>query len=312
MSRDVAAYFENTVIPLIEKIFPELASEVSIQVHGSYGLGIADERSDLDAVLYLDDPLWKSRGGQLQLLLDHMPEKFTTTTHDHPEICVWPHSWLGDRRAFLEGSGDPPWEKVPVEELFEIQENLVVRDPHAIFQRLRLATAAEKLPERLWNKRLITTLTELKDDFIEIAQVTERARLMESHIVLAGILQKLLYTGFYAGRRYYPWRTHLWWAFEKLPGDAFGLKPALSEAIAAATWKQRLEHIKSAHRTCKDRLAAQGIVTRAVMDDLVWAHRLQAWDKPDWRDRLTLCERKSEACGYARSDGWVWSLWDWL
>ncbi len=72
MQKDVKAYFEETVIPLISREYPELAPEMSIQIPGSYGLGIADEFSDLDAVIYLDDPLWKAHGGQVQLMLERL------------------------------------------------------------------------------------------------------------------------------------------------------------------------------------------------------------------------------------------------
>ena len=57
MNRDVRTHFEEAIIPLIARRHPEVASEMCILVRGSFGLGIADEHSDLDAIIYLDDPL---------------------------------------------------------------------------------------------------------------------------------------------------------------------------------------------------------------------------------------------------------------
>ena len=63
--RDIRTYIEGTIVPLIAERHPEVAPQMSILIGGSFGLGIADELSDLDANIYLDDPLWKRHGGQL-------------------------------------------------------------------------------------------------------------------------------------------------------------------------------------------------------------------------------------------------------
>lgn len=59
MEQDFGSYFEEKVIPLIEREHHELVSEMSIRVEGSVGLGVEDELSDLDVTLFLPEKLWK-------------------------------------------------------------------------------------------------------------------------------------------------------------------------------------------------------------------------------------------------------------
>jgi hypothetical protein len=76
MSQPVVGYFEDKVIPLIEREHPDVMSEMSIRVEGSFARGVGDELSDLDATLFLPEKLWKERGGQLQLTLLHDLDPF--------------------------------------------------------------------------------------------------------------------------------------------------------------------------------------------------------------------------------------------
>ena len=67
--QDIRSYLEKIIIPLIAGKFPEVAADMTIQVMGSYGLGLQDDISDLDVSIMLNDALWQSRGGHVQLLL---------------------------------------------------------------------------------------------------------------------------------------------------------------------------------------------------------------------------------------------------
>ena len=97
-SSDVRKYFEQKVIPLINAKYPEVASEMSIRVDGAFGLGIADESSNLDATIYLEDRLWAAKGGQVQLLLETSLDERLVDETDKSCHCVgiWVHplSWL--------------------------------------------------------------------------------------------------------------------------------------------------------------------------------------------------------------------------
>lgn len=184
-----------------------------------------------------DDPLWRDKGGQVQLMLEHDIQKFVPTDipeHGHAEVHVSPLSGLGIRKQFLNGTLDMPWEQVSFEDLFEIQNNLVLRDGASVFRKLRQSTKPEVLPQALWKKLLIQHLKRLDDDIIEYRQVVRRNRELEQTIYAGRLLQNLLYIGFLVVREYWPWPTHLYWAFSRLPAPACEVLPDLEKLSGRA------------------------------------------------------------------------------
>lgn len=318
MQKDIKTYFEQTVISLIAEKYPEVASEMSIQIAGSYGLGIADQYSDLDSVIWLDDGLWKRQGGQVQLMLQHCPQKFLPDMGIHCEICVWPLSWLRERGEFLEDKDDLPWEKVTFEELFEIQENLIIRDPHGLFRKLREATAPERFPDQLWKKKLILEFKKLMfSDLSELESTVNRDKALESQIIFGCVLEDLMHLGFIINRRYYPWRKHLRWAFERLPILASDVLPDLNAIISSYNWGERIASIESIVSIYREHIAKSDIlpeidILATDLDyELTWAERCEAWSNPNWRDWIVKCGQKAKEAGHDESDFWIWSLWGW-
>jgi hypothetical protein len=314
MSGDVAAYFEETVIPLLTEKHPDVAPEMSVLIRGSFGLGIADEFSDLDAIIYLEDELWKAHGGHVQLTLEREAPRFTPYNRGHCEICVYPFSWLlhGRGKEFSETGSDPPWEKATIEELYELQQNLVLRDPHGLFRRLREATAPERFPAWLWKKRLITLLSQLDaDDLVEYRQTVRRGRRLEGVTLLGLIVQCLLRLGFIINRRYYPWRTRLSWAFQKLPPPAPQVLPHIEATTSSCDARETLASIEAVRDIYREHIREKGILPPPVLDDLAWAERLHAWSDPHWRDWVIRCQEKARQAGYDPRHSWIWSLWGW-
>ena len=282
MQNDVETYFEQTVIPLIAKEYPQVASEMSIQIAGSYGLGLADEYSDLDSVIWLDDALWKRQGGQVQLMLQHCPQKFLADMGIHCEICVWPLSWLRERREFLENKENLPWEKVTFEELFEIQENLIIRDPHGVFHKLKEATAPERFPAQLWKKKLILEFKKLVfSDLSELESMVNRDKALEAQIIFGRVLE---------GLDGYP-SSHNW-----------GERIASIESIASIY----REHIANSNM-----LPEIDILATDLDYELTWAERCEAWSNPGWRDWIVKCGQGAKEAGHDEDDFWIWSLWGW-
>ena len=314
MQRDVAAYFDGTVIPLVEDRHPDVAQEMAIQIRGSYGLGIADEYSDLDAILWLNDSLWKKEGGKVQIALENNIRRFGPTDilseHGHAEVNVWPLSRLGDLRQFL-NDADMPWEQVPFEDLFEIQRNLVLRDPQGLFRRLREATQPERFPESLWKKCLILGMKKLDNDIVEYRQVVRRDRRSEETIINGRLLEDILHLGFLVSRLYYPWSTHLHWAFSKLSAPAADVLPHLETLSGLGTPSEKLSVVQKVRETYASAILEQGLLSAEILNDLVWAERLEAWSKKNWRDWIDKCQKRAEAAGYEAKDFWIWSLWGW-
>ncbi|MHB1296546.1 MAG: DUF4037 domain-containing protein [Anaerolineae bacterium] len=313
MPRDVAAYFEDTLFPFLAARFPEAAREMSLQIHGSYGLGIADEYSDLDAILYLDDPLWRREGRAVQLALEHDAPRFlsadSAVLHEHAQINVWPHSWLGDMRGFLEDGATPPWDKVSPEGLLEVQRNLVLRDPQGIFARLREATDPEKAPEWFWKKLLIQAFSQVDDGLLTYGQLARRGLTLEAAIIGGQLVQGLMQTGLLLCRRYYPWPTHLRWAFEELGAPVAPVLPLLDTLAGAESLDARLAAARMARAFYGQAVVARGLLTEEMLANLVWADRLKAWQRADWYAYIVDCRQRAEAAGYPAQDMWIYSLW---
>ena len=62
MTKNIARYFDERIMPLIRSRHRDIVSEASIMILGSVGLHIDDAFSDMEAVLYLPDPIWKQNG----------------------------------------------------------------------------------------------------------------------------------------------------------------------------------------------------------------------------------------------------------
>ena len=86
--------------------------------------------------------------GQVQILVNQCIRESCPWRRDGSVICVNRLSDAVDgcARQFLDGAGEPPWEKVSVETLFEVQENLILHDPNGLWARLRENTAPTGCP----------------------------------------------------------------------------------------------------------------------------------------------------------------------
>jgi len=320
MCDSIREYFDDTIVPAITEKFPEVAAQMSVIVLGSQGLGTADEFSDLEAAVYLHDPIWREYGGHLQLLLNERLRATCPCRSDGSVISACPHSWLLDGHAheFIGGKAPLPWEQVFIEDLFTVQENLIVYDSNGFLLQLRQATAPEQYPRWLWQKRLILALKKLVyEDATELDMAVRRNRRTEAHILLGEVLRDLLHIGFLMNRRYYPWRTHLRWAFDRLPESATNVIGYLDAAVTASDWQEKLRAVDQAIATYKENIARERIMPQIdimssdLSEELVWAERLKAWENPNWRDWITRCTERATKAGHPARDFWVWSLWGW-
>jgi hypothetical protein len=316
MSEQVTQYFERTVLPGIDAAFPHLTSQISIQVEGSCGLGIADEHSDLEANVYLEDPIWRSEGARLQLLLEDM--KKACPFRDSIISASPVSGLLGNRaKALLSGDSDLPWEELDHEDLFSLHETLVVHDGLEIFQKLRVATLPGKIPDWIWKKRLLIQMKRLVwENLPELESCVKRSRNPEAHILFGLAVHDILQIGFTLSRRYHPWRTHLRWAYAKLPDLSDSVLPLLDSATSALEWPARLDAIRSVRSIYIDTVAERNLLPeidihrRDLGEELLWAERLEAWKNPNWRDWITRCKEKARKAGHEEK-WYIWSLWHW-
>ena len=325
MSRDVRRYFEHTIFPWLEDRFPDLSAQVMVLVEGSAGLGLQDEWSDLDATIYLDEPLWKARCGQLQLALMHGLPRFSLHSEPHcsfpgqphrwavtghPEICVHPVSWLLDHHAleFLADEAESPWESVSIERLYALQHDLVLRDPCGTLTRLRRAASVERYPEWLWRKNLILKLASLKGEPWDFEKAVKRGKTVEAQTVLGPLLQALLEIGFIIDRSYYPWRKHLWRAFGQLP-IAQTISPPLKTVATSAAWDERVSALNEVVVLYTDAIIKRGLLTSEMLEFLPHAKGDSAWSNADWLAEYEKYGALAREAGFDEQDGWVWGLW---
>ncbi|MGD0111427.1 MAG: DUF4037 domain-containing protein [Armatimonadota bacterium] len=322
---NATAYVERVVMPLIAEQHPRAAAEMRLVLIGSHVMGLDDEHSDLDAILYLGDEMWAAEGARLQLLLLHIPERFDAQLicsespghpedwhiRGHPEICVLPRSWLLDGKAerILAQQDDVAWEDITFESLHTLHyESLVLRDSDDVIARLRKATLPERHPEWLWQKRLITTLARMKGMPAELDLAVRRHALVEAQILLGTLLGDLLKVGFLMCRQYHPYAKRLRWEYGRLPLPPD--LPALIDVVAAsADWREKVEAEHRALGRYTDIILEQRLLGPEVLEYLSPAHGYGAWSDPDWLSRVREQERAAKQAGYPAADRWVWSLW---
>lgn len=326
MKRDLEAYFEEQVIPLIAREHPELVSEMSIRVEGSYGLGIADELSDLDVTLFLPEKLWKERGGQLQLTLLHKLEPFIAPPSSvfprdpfvwwnlrHSEISVHPLSELlcGQAEAVLAGEREMPWEDVAMEELLQLQVHPIVNDGHGRLAKLRELTAVERYPQRLWAKGLIRELLDLAGELEELNKAVRRNKPLDAHMFLAEVIRMLFRVIFLVNRQYYPWRTGFLRMFKEL---SFGPQELLGEFETLgsdANWAEKSAAVSRIVHAVTAEILNSGLLTEDMLKYLLHAWGAKAWESPDWLAGAEARGRQAEEAGYDSWYGWIWDRWGW-
>ena len=158
MTKNIARYFDERIMPLIRSRHRDIVSEASIMILGSVGLHIDDAFSDMEAVLYLPDPIWK-QNGVLQIELEEVLKETNPWKQEGMVngsiISVHPLSWMLEYQGEkILASGCVNWGKLSFEALFTIQENVIYYDPEDRLSRLRRLTAAEKMPDIFWKKAI--------------------------------------------------------------------------------------------------------------------------------------------------------------
>ena len=327
MSGHARAYLEKHIIRLIAERHPRVAAEMCVVIEGSPALELADEYSDLDAIIYLEDDLWYDEGGQVQLLLWREAEPFDPkaqrhcdfpgrpgnwVVYGHPEVCVHPVSWLlnGQAKRVLEG-GDVPWEEISPEALFKLHsETLVLRDPRGTIERLREATRPEHLPDWLWRKRLLLKLADIKGQPAELRFAVKRGEAVEASILLGSLLADLLRAGFLIARTYHPYPKRLRWAFQQLPFAETTL-PLIDTISVSPEWQERVHAVQALVECYTEIILDTGALASEVLEYLYPARDREAWSNPDWLQQVRAEERKARDAGCEAGERWLWSLWDW-
>ena len=323
-NRDVRTYFEQMIKPLIEEHYPDVAAQMCVQVNDESGVDIPDPLAIPDMTIYLEDRLWSARGGQVQLLLEtslDVPREIEGLDGTRHCVGVWVHplSWLRELRRFLdtraEAGADLPWEEVTIERFFEVQNQLILHDPHGILRHLREATRADLFPRWLWDKHLVVGLRELMEDLRECRRMLRKGRMLELSIAAPAVLEAAMHLGFVIHRSYYPPREILRWAFEKLPSPAPDVLVHLDAAVVSPDPLERIVSLEAVRDIYVDYVADSDLLPTLELrspkmglgdldaweelhQELLWAWRCEAWSNPNWRAWVTRCQRDAAEDGH--------------
>ena len=291
-------YFNDIIMPLIREKHADILPDASMMILGSVGLGIDDEHSDVEAVIYLPDEIWK-KNGMLQINLDKCVLETNLWKQGGSIICVHPLSWLLDGKGekILEGGGDVPWEEISVDALyglFVLHNQPIWHDPQDRFGRLRELTAPDKMPDILWKKALLSKINAFVSDGIhEVRRCVDRGHYLDAYIPFGDAVQALLEIGVVSCWQYYPYRKHLSWAFGRLPTPIVELSAHFDLMSATADWQERLNIMETIYGAYREYIISNALLPELDFDRVDLREmplhdnefNIAKWvlDNPNWR-----------------------------
>ena len=255
MTKKSINYFNKIIMPFINEHHADIMDDMSFTIEGSVGLGIDDEYSDVEAAIYLPDNVWKENG-MLQINLDKLILKTNLWQQGGSGIQVYPLSWLLDRQGenILKGN-EIEWEKIQFDSLFglfNLHNDPIWHDPQNRLSKLRDLTTPDKIPEVLWKKMLLEKLSDfVTNGMHEINRCVHRKNYVDALIPLGEAVKALLEIGFIICRRYYPYRKHLSWAFNRLPSPVSNLENSFDLLSISNNWQERMRIMETIYNSYK-------------------------------------------------------------
>ena len=319
-------YFNNTIMPMIREKYADIMDEMTFQIEGSVAMGIDDGFSDVEGAIWLPDEIWKKRGGYLQIDLDKRVLETNLWNQSGSGIQVYPLSWILDGKGekILAG-GDVPWKKIPFDALyglFVLHNQPVWHDPQNRISKLREMTAPDKMPEILWKRMLLEKIKAFVSDGIqEIHRCLERKNYLDAYIPLGDAVKALLEIGFMVCRKYYPYRKHLSWAFNRLPSQISDLKSHFDLLSVSKDWQERLSIMETVYNFYREYIISNNLLpeldfNRVDLRDMPLhdnEFNIAKWilDNPNWRAEQAALMEKTLKAGFepeaARWVGW-WEM----
>lgn len=323
MDKKVLEYFDNNIMKLLKNQHYNILNNMSIMILGSVGLEIDDKYSDLEAVIYLPQKIWKEHGALLQLNLNKCLIETNIWKSEGSIISVHPFSWMldGQGEKVLNNSENILWEEISIESLFTIQNNKIYFDPQETLNKIRMATTSEKMPNSYFKKLLLVCLKDfIETSFFDLQKSIKRNKLIEANIHFGRAVENLLQIGFYVCKQYFPWRTHLTWAYSKLPLPISKLLTNFNLLSTTIDWENKINILEFIYNSYKEYIISNQIFPEIDLNkvdihsndsfnELIWAERLEAWTNPNWRDFIQDKEQKALKNGYSSDQFWIWSLW---
>jgi len=269
-------FFQQVVLPILEREFPEAASQAAFGIFGlgseAYGLDDALSRDHhwglrIDAVL--PDALYLRDEGRLRTELPgYLPHEFEGQSLREGHVAgagLAPESLP----AFLRRSvglvdvpaSDEEWLQLPEEDVIHILNGELWHDPSGEFTRIRAGYAAY-YPDAVWRRRIAHWCRYYSGMGVYALQ---RALLRQNELYAATAFGKAIRWGvqlaFLLDRTYFPYDKWLWSAFTRLPRLYEPLGPLVEEAVRGATgWERKLELLNAISEVLDRALVADGLI----------------------------------------------------
>ncbi len=255
-------YFNDVVMALLREKHADILEEMSFIIHGSVGLGIDDEFSDVEAIIYLPDEIWK-QNGMLQINLDKCLMETNLWQQGGSIICVHPLTWMLNFKAdkILSGEIDVPWSEVKIETLFNIQNDPIWYDSKDRYGKLRRMTSPENMPTLMWKKILLSKIQGFVEDGMqELNRCINRKHFLDAYIPFGNAVKALLEIGFVVCHQYYPYHKHLRWAFGRLPSPISDLILKLDSLSLVTDWQERLGIMETVFNEYKEYIISNSLL----------------------------------------------------
>ena len=319
MTEKSIGYFKEIIMPFIKKHHSDILNEMSFTIIGSVGLGNDDELSDVEAIIYLPDEIWR-KNGILQINLDKCLLETNLWQQSGSIICVHPLSWMLDGKGekILE-SGVVPWSELEIESLFSIHNQPIWYDQKSRLENLREMTAPDKMPEVIWKKTLLDKLKAFVSDGVhELKRCIDRRHYLDAYIPFGETVKALLEIGFMVCRQYYPYRKHLSWAFKKLPQPISNIYVKLNTLSSVTEWQERLDIIETIFEIYKNFIEINGLLPEINFDrvnlidmplhDNEFDIANNIIDNPNWKVEQEILMEKTLKAGF-EPEAIRWVAW---
>jgi hypothetical protein len=263
MTEKSKKYFNDVIMPLILEKHSDILHEMSFIIYGSVGLGIDDEFSDVEAIIYLPDEIWK-QNGLLQINLDKCLLETNLWKQSGSIICVHPLSWLldGQCEKILAG-GDVDWDKIQFDSqygLFVIHNQPIWHDPQDRLGKLRRMTAPSEMPDIFWKKALLSKISNFVGGTHDMRRCADRRHFLDVYIPFGDAVKALLEIGFLICRQYYPYCKHLSWAFSRLPSPVSDLSSYFDLLSASLDWQERFSIMESIYNFYRNYIISNSLL----------------------------------------------------
>ncbi|MBI2191345.1 MAG: DUF4037 domain-containing protein [Planctomycetes bacterium] len=265
-------FFEQVILPLLEKAYPEVTAEMAAGV-----LGMGSDVSGLDddlsrdhhwgprCNLLLSDWL-EARCGEIEAFLhQHAPRSFlgfevyqnklnrsgvTVETLGH-----FFHDLLGQDQAPSDAAG---WFRLTEADLFHVTGGQVFHDATGELERRRRAFAY--YPDPVWRKKMADWLVYLTaHGGYNMNRARQRGDGPSAAIYLGVTVKRTLEMGHLLNRAYAPYNKWLYRSFRRLPCLSSEIVPLLEHALAMPSWEEKILDFVRINVVINDELHRQGL-----------------------------------------------------